>query len=150
MLIPIFSLIPLLISFGILGIYDVLGNKRISLKVILAFVLIFLVIALYQWFFAPTFSIIKAPQWEVIATVISMAVLLAIPSLGFGDKLFLIAAFIVYPFWVIWIVIIAAELLTGPLFKLIFFFKKNGKASVPFYPFLFLATFTLYLIIAYL
>ena len=150
MLIAIFSLIPLLVAFGILGMYDILGNKRIGLKVMLFFVIAFLLIALYQWIFAANFSIIDAPQWEVIATIVSMAVLLAIPKLGFGDKLFLIAAFLVYPFWMMWIIIIIAKALTGPLFKLIFFFKKSGRAALPFFPFLFLAAAIVYLVNFYL
>ena len=150
MLISLFSLIPLLVAFGILGIYDIFGNKRISLRLILFFVLAFLLIALYQAVYAANFSILNSPQWEIVATAASIAMLLAIPSIGLGDKLFLAAAFIAYPFWIMWIVVILAQALISPLFKLIFLFKKSGRASLPFFPFLFLAAAIVYLVNLYL
>ena len=62
------------------------------------------------------------------------------PKIGSGDKIFLAATFLIYPFWLMWGIIALALLLTRPVFKLISFFVKNREMSVPFYPFLFLST----------
>jgi hypothetical protein len=149
MLSTVSLLLLLLIAFAILGIYDIFGNKRISINVILLFVIGFILIFLYQVNFSITSYISNTPSWYLAATILSAAILLALPKIGFGDKLFLVVTFFVYPFWLIWIIIVLAELLIMPLFKLIFYFKKEGSASLPFYPFLFLAVLVIYLIITH-
>jgi len=145
-----FSLVPLLIALAILGIYDIVGNKRISVKVILFFAVIFVLIFLYQINLSINSYLNATPKWELEATLISIIALFLLPMIGMGDKIFLAVTFLVYPFWLIWAIIILAQVLITPVFKVIFFFRKGAKASLPFYPFLFLATLVVYLATLYI
>ena len=77
----------------------------------------------------------------------SIIILLLLPNVGIGDKIFLATAFLIYPFWLIWCIILLALLLTRPVFKLISFFARSRDMSVPFYPFLFLSAAILFAVI---
>jgi hypothetical protein len=78
----------------------------------------------------------------------SVFILLILPRVGMGDKIFLATTFLIYPFWLMWIIIFLAFLLTRPVFKLVSFFVKNRNISVPFYPFLFLSTVIMFVLIS--
>lgn len=139
-----FSLIPILVAFAVLGAYDILGNMRINLNIILFFSVLFALLFLYQINFSVSYYESITPGWTIAATIMSAALLLLLPNLGLGDKIFLVVAFFLYPFWLIWIIFLLAQVLMIPIFGIILFFKKNGKSSLPFYPFLFLAALIVY------
>ena len=133
------SIIPLLVSFAILGILDIAGGKRINVNYILFFAAVFVMLFLYNINFDLSGFVASSSALNSLEIFGSIIVLLLLPDLGTGDKLFLAATFLVYPFWLMWAIIVLALLLTRPVFKLISFFVKNRRMSVPFYPFLFLA-----------
>ena len=139
-----FSLIPLLVAFAVLGIYDILGNKKIDMGIILFFAAIFVLIFFYEINFSISSYESGTNGWIIVATFASALMLLILPGFGLGDKIFLVVTFFVYPFWLIWMIIILAQVLMMPIFKLIFYFKRSGGASLPFYPFLFLAALVAY------
>ena len=133
-------LILLLVSFAILGILDIVGRKRINIKYILLFAVIFVMIFLYNINFdIPGFIASSSPP-NSVEIFGSILILLLLPKVGIGDKIFLAVTFLLYPFWLMWLIILLALLLTRPAFKLMSFFVKSGNMSVPLYPFLFLST----------
>ena len=134
------SLIPLLVSFAILGILDIAGGKRINIKYVLFFAAIFVVLFLYGIKFDIPGFIASSSILNSVEIFGSIIILLLLPGIGIGDKIFLATTFLVYPFWLIWAITLLALLLTRPVFKIISFFVKSGNMSVPFYPFLFLST----------
>ncbi|MCX6770967.1 MAG: hypothetical protein NTX79_02835 [Candidatus Micrarchaeota archaeon] len=130
----------LLASFAILGILDIIGGKRIDVNNILFFAAVFAIIFLYSINFdIPKFAA-SSSTLKLAEVFGSIAILLLLPKVGSGDKIFLATTFLIYPFWLMWGIILLALLLTRPVFKLISFFVKSGNMSVPFYPFLFLST----------
>jgi hypothetical protein len=133
-------LIPLLASFAILGILDIIGGKRINVNYVLFFAAVFVIIFFYNINFDLSGFAASSSALNSLEIFGSIVVLLLLPNLGMGDKIFLAATFLVYPFWLMWAIIVLALLLTRPVFKLISIFVKNRTLSVPFYPFLFLST----------
>ena len=133
-------LVLLLVSFAILGILDILGGKRIDVKYILFFAAVFVIIFLYNINLDIPGFVASSSTLKLAEVFGSIAILLILPKVGSGDKIFLATAFLIYPFWLMWGIIVLALLLTRPVFKLILFFVKNREMSVPFYPFLFLST----------
>jgi hypothetical protein len=138
------SLIPLLASFAILGILDIAGGKRINTSYVLFFAVIFVMIFLYGINFDIPGFMASSSVLNSVEIFGSILILLLLPGVGIGDKIFLAATFLVYPFWLMWAIIVLALLLTRPVFKLISFFVKSGNLSVPFYPFLFLSALILF------
>ena len=134
------SFIPLLVSFAILGILDIVGRKRINIKYILFFAVVFVIIFLYNINFGISNFIASSSLLNSLEIFGSIIILLILPRVGIGDKIFLATTFLIYPFWLIWLIILLAFVLTRPVFKLISFFVKSRELSVPFYPFLFLST----------
>ena len=137
----------LLASFAILGILDVIGGQRINVKYIYFFAAVFALIFLYNiGFDIPKFAALT-PALSLVEIFGSIAILLVLPKVGMGDKIFLAATFVIYPFWLMWCIILLALLLTRPVFKLISLFVKSGSMSVPFYPFLFLSAALVFVLI---
>ncbi|MDE1768455.1 MAG: hypothetical protein KGH64_02740 [Candidatus Micrarchaeota archaeon] len=142
----IFPLIALLIAFAILGFYDIIGLGRIDFRVIVLFACIFFLIFLYQTGFSINSYTATTPKWQIAATILSMIVFIALPRLGIGDKIFVAITFLVYPFWLIWLIVIFAQALITPFFKIIMKFRNSSAATLPFYPFLFLSALIIYVI----
>lgn len=142
------SLIPLLVSFAILGILDVVGGKRINTNYILFFAVVFVIIFLYNINLDISGFMASSSLLNSVEIFGSIVILLLLPELGIGDKIFLATTFLVYPFWLMWTIILLALLLTRPAFKIISFFVKSGNMSVPFYPFLFLSTVMMFAFIS--
>ena len=137
----------LLASFAILGILDILGGQRINTDYILFFAAIFIMIFLYNISFDIPKFMASSSTLSLVEVFGSIAVLLILPKVGTGDKIFLATAFLIYPFWLIWCILLLALLLTRPVFRLISFFVKRGNMSVPFYPFLFLSAAIMFALI---
>ena len=137
----------LLASFAILGILDIAGGQRIDAKYILFFAAIFVIIFLYGINFDIPKFITSSSTLNLVGVFGSIAVLLILPKVGAGDKIFLAATFLIYPFWLMWCILLLALLLTRPVFKLISYFVKSGNMSVPFYPFLFLSAAIMFVLI---
>lgn len=131
--------IILLASLAILGIMDIIGLERINIKYIMLFSAIFFAIFLYNINFDISKFIASSTSISLIEIFGSMIVLLLFPGIGLGDKLFMVFTFLIYPFWLMWAIIILALILTRPAFKAVSVFIKNGTIAVPFYPFLFLS-----------
>lgn len=146
--IVVFTLVPLLVAFAVLAVYDIVDFELIDLGSILLFVLVFIAIFLFRINFSLSQYAAATPGWEIAAVLASMAAVVVFPRLGMGDKLFLVATFLVYPFWLMWIVIVLAQLLVSMVFRLVFHFRKNkdGSLALPFYPFLFIAALLVYFI----
>jgi len=137
----------LLASFAVLGILDIAGRERINVKYILFFAVIFVMIFLYNINFDVSKFIASSPALSLVEVFGSIVILLLLPNFGNGDKIFLAATFLIYPFWLMWCIILLAHLLTQPVFKLISLFVKNRNMSVPFYPFLFLSAAIMFALI---
>jgi len=137
----------LLASFAILGILDIVGGERINIKYILFFAVIFAIIFLYNINFDISGFMASSSTLNLAEVFGSIVILLLLPKVGVGDKIFLATTFLIYPFWLMWCIILLALLLTRPVFKLISFFVKSGNMSVPFYPFLFLSTAIMFALI---
>ena len=137
----------LLVSFAILGILDILGGKRIDVRYILFFAAFFVIMFLYNINFDIPKFVAASSTLNLVEVFGSIAILLLLPKLGSGDKIFLATAFLIYPFWLMWGIILLALFLTRPVFKLISFFVKSGDMSVPFYPFLFLSAAIMFALI---
>jgi hypothetical protein len=142
------SFILLLLSFAVLGILDIVGRKRINTEYILLFAVIFVIIFLYNINFNIPEFIASSSMLNSVEIFGSILILLLLPKIGIGDKIFLATTFLIYPFWLMWIIILLAMLLTRPVFKLISFFVKSGNMSLPFYPFLFLSTVIMFVLIS--
>ena len=136
-----FTILYLIFAFAVLAVLDILGKKRISLKYLLALSLLSVLMSLA---FREYVSIFSGIGIYVVAASIAITALL--PRIGPGDKIFLASAFLLYPFWLIWAIVAFAVLLTVPLFRLARIFRKKGKVSLPFYPFLFFSAITVYII----
>ena len=137
----------LLASFAILGILDIVGGKRININYVFFFAAIFVMIFLFNiGFDIPKFAA-SSSSLKLAEVFGSIIILLLLPNVGIGDKIFLATAFLIYPFWLIWCIILLALLLTRPVFKLISFFARSRDMSVPFYPFLFLSAAILFAVI---
>ena len=140
-------LVLLLVSFAILGILDILGGKRIDVKYILFFAAVFVIIFLYNINLDIPGFVASSSTLKLAEVFGSIAILLILPTVGSGDKIFLATAFLIYPFWLMWGIIVLALLLTRPVFRLISIFVKRGNMSVPFYPFLFLSSAMMFVLI---
>ncbi|MCL5434332.1 MAG: hypothetical protein M1559_01295 [Candidatus Marsarchaeota archaeon] len=136
-----FTVLYLIFAFAVLAVLDILGKKRISLKYLLALSLLSVLMSLA---FREYVSIFSGIGIYVVAASIAITALL--PRIGPGDKIFLASAFLLYPFWLIWTIVAFAVLLTVPLFRLARIFRKKGKVSLPFYPFLFFSAIAVYII----
>ncbi|MFA6907390.1 MAG: hypothetical protein WC263_01025, partial [Candidatus Micrarchaeia archaeon] len=115
-------LVLLLAAFAILGILDIAGGKRIGASYILFFAAVFAIIFLYNINFDIPEFVASSSALELAEVFGSIAILLLLPKLGSGDKMFLATTFLIYPFWLMWGIILLALLLTRPVFKLISFF----------------------------
>jgi hypothetical protein len=93
------SFIPLLVSFAILGILDIAGRKRINIKYVLFFAAIFVIIFLYNINFDVSKFMASSSILSSVEMFGSILILLLLPRVGIGDKIFLAATFLVYPFW---------------------------------------------------
>ena len=137
-----FTLTYLLASFFVLGLLDVKGWMRINSFVVyllsFASILLSVVFGVYHGLLYGTLPLVGIP--DIYAVVLSIIVLMALPGLGFGDKLFLSSVFFLYPFWFVWLVVILASMLIKPAFALLSVFIKKRQLSLPFYPFLFAST----------
>lgn len=138
----------LLASFAILGILDIVGGQRINVKYIFFFAAIFVMIFLYNINFDIPKYVAESSTLNLVEVFGSIVILLLLPKVGIGDRIFLAATFLVYPFWLMWCIILLAFLLTRPVFKLISFFVKRGNMSVPFYPFLFLSAAIMFALVS--
>lgn len=145
-----FTLIFLLVSFAILGILDIIGMAKINTSTILVFSLITIFLFLYTINFNPVGYFQNLGILALVEIFGSIIILFIYPYLGMGDKIFLSTTFLLYPFWIIWAIIILAIILTKPLFALIRVFIKNADLALPFYPFLFLASFIVYLLLKFI
>ncbi len=139
--VEMFTILYLIFAFAVLAVLDILGKKRISLKYLLALSLLSVLMSLA---FREYVSIFSGIGIYVVAASIAITALL--PRIGPGDKIFLASAFLLYPFWLIWAIVAFAVLLTVPLFRLARIFRKKGKVSLPFYPFLFFSAIVVYII----
>ena len=139
--VEMFTILYLIFAFAVLAVLDILGKKRISLKYLLALSLLSVLMSLA---FREYVSIFSGIGIYVVAASIAITALL--PRIGPGDKIFLASAFLLYPFWLIWAIVAFAVLLTVPLFRLARIFRKKGKVSLPFYPFLFFSAIIVYII----
>ncbi len=139
--VEMFTVLYLIFAFAVLAVLDILGKKRISLKYLLALSLLSVLMSLA---FREYVSIFSGIGIYVVAASIAITALL--PRIGPGDKIFLASAFLLYPFWLIWAIVAFAVLLTVPLFRLARIFRKKGKVSLPFYPFLFFSAIVVYII----
>lgn len=139
--VEMFTVLYLIFAFAVLAVLDILGKKRISLKYLLALSLLSVLMSLA---FREYVSIFSGIGIYVVAASIAITALL--PRIGPGDKIFLASAFLLYPFWLIWTIVAFAVLLTVPLFRLARIFRKKGKVSLPFYPFLFFSAIVVYII----
>jgi hypothetical protein len=139
--VEMFTILYLIFAFAVLAVLDILGKKRISLKYLLALSLLSVLMSLA---FREYVSIFSGIGIYVVAASIAITALL--PRIGPGDKIFLASAFLLYPFWLIWTIVAFAVLLTVPLFRLARIFRKKGKVSLPFYPFLFFSAIVVYII----
>ena len=139
--VEMFTILYLIFAFAVLAVLDILGKKRISLKYLLALSLLSVLMSLA---FREYVSIFSGIGIYVVAASIAITALL--PRIGPGDKIFLASAFLLYPFWLIWAIVAFAVLLTVPLFRLARIFRKKGKVSLPFYPFLFFSAIAVYII----
>lgn len=128
----IFNYLPLLIVFGSLAVFDILGKKRINLMIILlcSGLLLFM-----------NGFIFNSGMMLVFGIVSSVAILL-MRFLGIGDKIVLIVSLMVYDFYWIWIILILAIIISRPAIKIKSFFNinKSNSVSVAFYPYLFIST----------
>ncbi|EET90257.1 MAG: hypothetical protein LVQ97_04990 [Candidatus Micrarchaeales archaeon] len=136
-----FTILYLIFAFAVLAVLDISGKKRIGLKYLLALSLLSVLMSLVFREYVPIFSGVGI--YEVVA---SIAITALLPRIGSGDKIFLASAFLLYPFWLIWAIVAFAMLLTVPFFRLAHIFKKKGKVSLPFYPFLFFSAIIVYII----
>jgi hypothetical protein len=140
--ISLINLLPLLLVFAILGIFDLLGSKKISIIILLFSILLL--------FLLNSFSIVSGTLLALC--LISSVIIVFLPKIGFGDKILIIASMFVYPAYFIWIILILAYALSIPFLslklKVANFFRKN-KASVAFFPYLFLSTLLIYVIYTY-
>jgi len=138
----IFNLLPILIAFGFLAVFDLLDSKRIN--IILIFIGVFIVLLMNS------FSILNGIL--LYAGIASIIALLFIKRLGAGDKILLATSFIIYPFYLIWAIILLALLLSKPFLKVKSWFAyhlfKKQNISVAFYPFLFISTIIIYFLLS--
>ena len=136
------SLIPLLIVFGFLAVFDLLGSKRINIIIILIGAVLILIMN--------SFSVLNGVL--LYAGILSIIALLFIKRLGTGDKIVLATSFIIYPFYLIWSIIIFALLISKPFLKIKSWFAyhifKRENASIAFYPFLFISSIIVYFLIS--
>ncbi len=139
--------IILLVSFAILGILDIIGLERINIKYILFFALAFVAIFLYNINLNISGFIASLGTIGLVEMFGSIIILVLFPGIGIGDKIFLATTFLIYPFWLMWTIILLALILTRPIFRLISVFVKDQTLSVPFYPFLFLSSGVIYALV---
>jgi len=137
-----FYLLPLLIAFGFLAIFDILDSKRIKT--------IFIIIGVLLVLFMNSLSILNGILLYI--GIISVIILLFIKKIGAGDKILLATSFIIYPFYLIWAILLLAFILSEPFLKIKSFFMyhllKKQRVSIAFYPFLFISTLIIYFILS--
>ncbi len=134
-----FNLLPIIVVFAFLAIFDLLGSRRINLIIILIAAIV--IIAANNFIFLN--------MYYLLAGVISIGILTLLP-LGMGDKLVLSVVFLIYPFYIPWVIIIIAFILSKPIvtFKRWIFekmHKHTTRIEVAFYPFLFVSALIVYL-----
>jgi len=138
----IFNMLPLLIAFGFLAVFDLLNSKRINI--------IFIFIGAFIVLFMNSFHILNGIL--LYAGIASIIALLFIKRLGTGDKILLATSFIIYPFYLMWLIILIALLLSKPFLKIKSWFAyhlfKRQSVSVAFYPFLFISAIIVYLLLS--
>jgi len=138
----IFNLFPLLIAFGFLAVFDLLGSKRINI--------LFILIGVFIVLLMNAFSLLNGLL--LYAGIASIIALLFIKRLGLGDKILLATSFLIYPFYLIWLIILVALLLSKPFLKikswLAYHLFKRESVSVAFYPFLFISALIIYLFLS--
>lgn len=132
--------ILLLAPFAILGILDIIGLERIDLRYVLLFSAFFIAVFLYNIRLDISGYLAASTSYALLETFGSMAILLLLPGLGTGDKLVVASTFLVFPFWLIWAIVLLALLLTRPVFKIMSIFIRKGAMALPFYPFLFISS----------
>jgi len=132
----------LLIVFGFLAVFDLLGSKRINIIIILIGAILLLVMN--------AFSILNGVL--LYSGILSIIALLFIKRFGTGDKIVLATSFVIYPFYLIWSIIIFALLISKPFLKVKSWFEyrflKKENVSVAFYPFLFISSIIVYFLIS--
>ena len=136
--------ILLLAPFAILAILDIIGLERINLRYILLFSAFFIAIFLYNIHFDISGYLAASTPYALLETFGSMAILLLLPGLGIGDKLVVASTFLIFPFWLIWAIVLLALILTRPFFKVISIFIRRGPMALPFYPFLFISSLLIF------
>lgn len=139
-LIP-FNYLALLIVFGFLAVFDLLDAKKINI--------VFILIGAGVLLFMSDFALNSGIMLTIGA--ISIIPLLFMRFLGIGDKIILAFSFLIYPFYWIWAILIFAILLSKPALKTKSWFyrhfNKNKNVSVAFYPYLFLSTLIIAIIL---
>ncbi len=134
-----FNYLPLLIVFGFLAVFDLLDSKRINI--------LFILIGAFVLFFMNNFTLLKGTMFLI--GVFSIIILFFIKSLGMGDKIVLSASFLIYPFYWMWLILTVAILISKPVLKIKSFFYSlfhKERVSVAFYPFLFISTLLIVII----
>ena len=77
-----------------------------------------------------------------LGSIVLMWIVATIEGLGKGDKIFLATTFLVYPFYLIWIILIIALFLSNKFFKA----TAHRVHDVPWIPFLFISTIIVYFV----
>ncbi len=143
MIVP-FNYLPLLIVFGFLAVLDLLDAKRINV--------IFILFGIFVLFFMNKFTIEHGAM--LFLGIISSLAVLFVPHLGNGDKMTLIASFLIYPFYWIWLILFLAILISKPFLGakswLYFHVLHRNTVSVAFYPYLFLSVLLIVFIFSFI
>ena len=143
-----FTLIFLMISFLILAIYDIIGKKKIKTSVVIIFSLMTVGLFLYNINFQPLIYFQALNNINMIILTSSFLVLFFLLPIGGGDKIFLAPAFLLYPIWLMWSIILLAELMAILEFAIMGIFIRKQKLTIPFYPFLFISSVIIYFVIS--
>ncbi|MCL5440484.1 MAG: hypothetical protein M1448_01195 [Candidatus Marsarchaeota archaeon] len=134
-----FTLAYLLASLFILGLLDVKGWTRVNSLAVYLLSLTSLILSAasgsYREILFGALPLLGMPSLYAVA--LSIIVLIALPGLGAGDKIFLSSIFFLYPFWFVWLVVALASMFVKPAFAILSIFIKGKRLSLPFYPFLF-------------
>ena len=130
-----FTIYYLLISFAILGLMDIMGKNRISLKYLVVFSAAGMLLSVVFGYYSAVLN-----GYYLYAAIASAVLLYALPKLGLGDRIFLSSLLLLYPFWFVWVLIALAVLLAKPIFMLMARFSHGKRLEAPFYPFLFVSS----------
>ncbi|MGC8537575.1 MAG: hypothetical protein ACP5MZ_01145 [Candidatus Micrarchaeia archaeon] len=130
-----FTLYYLLIAFAVLGFMDIAGNNKINIKYLLGFSAISIMLSILFRYY-----VVYLSGYYIYIVAASVIILYLLPRLGLGDKIFISSLLILYPFWLVWVLIALAALLAKPVFAFILLFSKKNKIELPFYPLLFISS----------